>query len=115
MYIESSNLFYRCILGSSQMVLYMAVFDLDLQGHFGLKLSKSAQKELVRTITLHAFELGSPDLHQICILGLSRTLLKMALIERDIQGHLGAITVEIVQNWLDPTITRHSIELGSPN
>ena len=84
-----------CILISYRTGLYMVVFDTDLQGHFGLKLSKSAQKELVRTITLHAFELGSPDLHQICILGLSRTLLKMVLIERDIQGHLGAITVKI--------------------
>ena len=33
MQLESPNLVYMCILGSSRTVLYIVVFDHDLQGH----------------------------------------------------------------------------------
>ena len=38
------------------------------------------------------FQLEPPDLHQTCILELSRTLLKMLLIDLDLQVHLGIRT-----------------------
>ena len=44
----------------------------------------------VRAITHHVFELRSPNLHQMCILGPFRTLLKMVLIDLNLQGHLGS-------------------------
>ena len=69
----------------------MVLIDLDLQGHLGLKRPKSAKNELVHVITHHAFGLGSPNLHQWCILGPPRTLLKMVLIDLDLQGHFGVI------------------------
>ena len=71
------NLHQMCILGPSRTLLKMVLIDLDLQGHLGVKRPKLAQNGLVRTITLHAYELGSPNLHQICILGPSRTLWEM--------------------------------------
>ena len=82
-------------MGSSRTVLYMVVFDLDLQGRLGRKRSKSAQNGLVRAMTHHALDLGPPNLHQMCIIGPSRTLLKMVLIDLDLQGHLGVQTVQI--------------------
>ena len=42
---------------------------------------------LVRTITHHKFELESPNLHQTCILGYSRLVLKMEVIGPDLQCH----------------------------
>ena len=42
---------------------------------------------LVRMITRHKFELESPNLHQTCIMGYSRLVLKMEVIDR--QGHFG--------------------------
>ena len=56
-----------------------------------LKRPKFAKNGLVRTVTHHVFELVSPNLHQMCILGLSRMLLKMVLID------LGLLGVKLVQ------------------
>ena len=44
---------------------------------------------LVRTITHHRFGLKSPNLHQTCILGYSWLVLKMEVIDRDLQGLFG--------------------------
>ena len=49
---------------------------------------------LVRTITRHRFELESPNLHQTCILGYSQLLLKMEVIDLDLQGHFGHFDLE---------------------
>ena len=54
----------------------------------------------VRAITRHVFELGSPNLHQMCILGPSRTLLKMVLIDLDLEGHLGTKMAQISEKRL---------------
>ena len=67
----------------------MEVIDLDLQGHLGHFDSEFWEIRLVRMITHHKFELGSPNSHQTCILGYSRLVLKMEVIAHDIQGHLG--------------------------
>ena len=111
----SPNLHQMCILGPSRTLLKMVLIDLDLQGHLGLKRSKSAKNRLVRTITHHVFKLGSPNLHKMCILGPSRTLLKMVLIDLDLQGHLGLKRSKSAKNGLVHTITRRSFELWSPN
>ena len=44
---------------------------------------------LVCMITCNGFELKSPNLHQICILGLSYRVLKIRVIDVDFQGNLG--------------------------
>ena len=42
---------------------------------------------LVHTITFHRFEVELPNLHQTCILGCSWLVLKMEVIDLDLQGH----------------------------
>ena len=42
----------------------------------------------VHTITRHRFELESPNLHQICILEYSQLVLKMEVIDLELQGHM---------------------------
>ena len=63
----------------------------------GLKHFKLAKNGLVSAISRHMFELESPNLHQLCILESTKTLLKMVLIDLDLQGHLGKKTVQIGQ------------------
>ena len=70
----------------------MEVIDLDLQGHFGHFDSEFKEFRPVRAITFNGFELESPNLHQICILGLSQLVLKMGGIDLDLQGHLAILT-----------------------
>ena len=82
---------------------------------WALKWSKLAKNGLFRAITRHAFELGSPNLHQMCIIGPSRTLLKMVLIDHDLQGHLDVKTTQIREKQAFGAITRHVFELGLPN
>ena len=55
--LGSPNLPIRCIMGRSQMGLYMVGFDLDLQGHLRSKVSKSAKNALARTITFEGLKL----------------------------------------------------------
>ena len=45
-------------------------------------------------VTGNGFELGSPNYHQICILGFSWLLLKMEVIDPDLQGHLAIIPTQ---------------------
>ena len=67
----------------------MGSIDLDLQGHFGLKLTDFRKFELVCAITHQGFDLESSFSHRMCILGPFRTLLKMGSIDLDLQGHFG--------------------------
>ena len=68
----------------------MGSIDLNLQGHFGLKLIDFRKFELASAITRQGF-------NRMCILGPSRTLLKIGSIDVDFQGHFGlsAIGYEI--------------------
>ena len=52
----------------------------------------SVRPHPVRMITRHKFELESPNLHQICIQGYSRLVLKMEVIDLDLQVHLAFST-----------------------
>ena len=90
--LESPNVHQTCILGYSRLVLKMEVIDLELQGHFGHFDSELYEIWLVRAITRHRLGLESPNLHQTCILGYSRLLLKMEIIDLDLQGHLAIST-----------------------
>ena len=67
--LESPNSHRMCILGPFRTLLKMGSIDLDLQGHFGLKLTNFCKFELGRTITHPGFELESPYWLRMCILG----------------------------------------------
>ena len=72
----------------------MEVIDLDPQGHFGHFDLEFYEICLVCVITCNGFELESPNLHQICILGFSELVLIMGLIDLDLQGHLAIILTQ---------------------
>ena len=65
----------------------MESIDLDLQGHFGLKLTDFCKFELVCTITRQGFDLETPYSHGMCMLGPFITLLEMGSIDLDLQGN----------------------------
>ena len=67
----------------------MGPIDHDLQGHLGLKLTDFRKFELVCAITQQGFDLETPFLHRMCILGPIRILFKMGSIDFDLQGHFG--------------------------
>ena len=87
--LESPNLHQTCILWYSWLVLKMEVIDPDFQGHFGHFNSIFLEIRLVHTITHHRFGLESPNLHQMCTLGYARWVLKMEVIDLDLQGNFG--------------------------
>ena len=86
-----------CILGPFSALLKMGSIDLDLQGHFGLKLTDFCKFDRVHAITRQGFDLGTPFLHRMCILGPFSALLKMGLIDLDLQGHFGLLTDQFSQ------------------
>ena len=57
---------------------------------------------LVRTITRHIFELESSNLHQTCILGYSRLVLKMEVIDLDLPGNFWPFWLRILGNSVCP-------------
>ena len=85
--LESPNLHQTCIIGYSWLVLKMKVIDLELQGHFGHFDWEFLEFGLVHAITRHKFGLESPNLHQTCTLEYSRRVLKIEVIDLDLQGH----------------------------
>ena len=74
------------------LVLKTGVIDLDLQDHFVYFVSEAKEIWLVRGITSNGFELESPTLYQVCILGFSQLVLKMGVIDLDLRGHLAIST-----------------------
>ena len=71
------------------MVLKLEVIDLDPQGHFGHFDSEFEDIRLVRMIIRHRFGLEPPNLYQTCILGISQLVLKMEVIDHELQGYFG--------------------------
>ena len=69
-------------------------------------------REIRHTITRHRFEPESPNLHQISIMGYYRLVLKIWVINLDLQCHFDSKFSEI---WLVCAITCDGIELKSPN
>ena len=72
----------------------MEVIDLDFQGHFGHFNVELCEIRLVRTITRQRFGLESTNLHQACIMGYSQLVLKMKVIDLDLQGHFDQYDLE---------------------
>ena len=68
----------------------------------------------VCTITRHRFELESQNLHQACIMGYSRLVLKIGIIEFDLQIHFGHFDSEFWEIRVVRAITRHRFGLESP-
>ena len=60
--------------------------------HFDHFDSEFYELRLVCAATFNGFELESQNLHQICILGFLRLVLKMGSIDLDLQGHLATST-----------------------
>ena len=113
--LESSNLWQICILGYSQLVLKIGVIDLDLQGHFGHFNLELQEIRFVLKITRHRFGMESANLHQICIFGYSCLVLKMRVIDLELQGHFGYFDLEFYEIWFVQSINLHRFELDSPN
>ena len=63
----------------------------------------------VRTITRHRFELESPNLHQSCIMGYSRLVLKIEVIDLDLEGHFDHFDSEYYEIWPVHPMTRQQI------
>ena len=93
----------------------MGVIDLDLQGHFGHFALEFWEIRLVCVITRHRFGLESPNLHETCILGYFRLVLRMDVIDPDLQGYVGHYDLEFLEIWLISVITCNGFELESPN
>ena len=72
----------------------MEVTDLDFQYHFGHFDLEFLEMWFVCVTTCNGFELESPNLHQIYILGFSRLLLKMEVTGIDLQGYLAIIPIK---------------------
>ena len=92
--LESPNLHQTCIVWYSLLVLKMEVIDLEPQGHFGHFNLEFQETWLVCMIIFNRFELESPNLYQICILGFSQLVLKMGVINYDLQGHLAIVLTQ---------------------
>ena len=62
-------------------------------------------------MTRYVFERASPNLHQLSIMGLSRVLLKIVVIDLDLQGHLGTKMVQISEKRTCSTLTllKHAV------
>ena len=65
----------------------MEVIDIGLQCHFCHFEPEFYKIRLVHAITRHKFWLETPNSHQPCILGYSRLVLKMEVIDFDLQNH----------------------------
>ena len=86
--LESLNVHQICILVYSWLVWKMGVIDLDLQVNFDHFDSRILGNLVCCVITCNKFELESPNLHMICILGFYQLVLKMEVIDLYLQGHL---------------------------
>ena len=71
--------------------------------------------ELVRAITHHPFQLGSPNLDQRCKRPWLRSLLFCGMIDRDLQGQIELQSQNLPHFELVHTITHHQLKLQFPN
>ena len=71
--------------------------------------------ELVRAITHHPFQLGSPNLDQRCKRPWLRSLLFCGMIDHDLQGQIELQSQNLPHFELVHTITHHQLKLQFPN
>ena len=69
----------------TRLVLKIEVTDLDIQGNFGHFDLEFLEIWLVFVRTCNRFEVESPNLHQICILGLAQLVLTFKVIRPSFQ------------------------------
>ena len=81
-------IFTPCLSGRRGVVVACISPSVCLSVHLSVRLFVR-KLYLVRTITRHRFELESPNLHQTCIMGYSQLILKMEVIDLDVQCHFG--------------------------
>ena len=91
----------------------MGSIDLDLQGHFGLKLTDFRNFDGFNAITRQGFDRESPFSHRMCILGPFSALLKMGSIDLDLR-HFGLKRVNFHKFELVCAITQQGFDLKSP-
>ena len=89
--------------------------DIDLQGHLAKFDLEFSEIRLVRAVTRHRFGLESPNLHQTCILGYSRLVLKIGVVDFDLQGHFSHFDLEFLEILLVYTIICNEFEMESSN
>ena len=70
---------------------------------------------LVRTITIHIFELELPNFYQTCSLRYSRPLLKIGVIDLELQVNFGHFDLKFYENRFVRAIARHKFGLESTN
>ena len=91
-----------CIRRPSRGLYKMGSIDLDLQGHFGLKLTDFRNFDGFYAITRQGFDRESPFSHRMWILGPFITLSKMGSIDLDLQGNfLSNVYIVISQERID--------------
>ena len=108
--VSVCNWFYKLIHGPQKQILgfFLDLFGLEKSwknhgtffwdscgthfGYFDLEI------RFVHAMTCNGFELQSPNLRQIYILGYPQLVLKIAVIDLDIQGHLAISTQETTFN-----------------
>ena len=90
--LVSPNLHQTFILGYSQLLLKTGALTTTLNIILALLTQEFLEIQLAHMITCNGFELESPNLHQICILGFSWLVLKMGIIDLDLQGNLAILT-----------------------
>ena len=73
------------------------------------------QLYLFCAISRHRFGLKSPNLHQTCILGYPRLVLKVEVIDHDLQSYFVHFDLEFYEIWFVRAITRHRFGLESRN
>ena len=71
--------------------------------------------ELVRAITHHPFQLGSPNVDQRCKIPWLRSLLFCGTIDRDLQGQIELQSQNLPHFELVHAITHHQLKLQFPN
>ena len=86
--LEAPKSHQTCNLGYSRLILKTGVIDIDFQGHSGHFVSEFYEIRLFRANTCDGFQMESPNLHQIYILGFSQLVLKMCVVYLDLQDHL---------------------------
>ena len=113
---HSSNTVVETLAGAFYPLTFQAEWVLSLPSSVRLAARPSVCKlYLVRTITRHKFELESSNFHQTCIMGYSWVVLKMEVIDLELQGHFGHFDSEFYEIRLVRVITRHRFVLESPN
>ena len=70
---------------------------------------------LACTITYHIFKLESLHLYQGCFLWYSQLVLKIRVIDRDLQGHFSNFVLELLEIRLVRGINLHRFGMESPN